>query len=450
MLFGPSDVWFGLAINDGPGMVGGDAIAVEPADGGSISQLVLHGKTRADCPSVDPSVSSLVPGSVSIVAANDSAGSVAVSYSRLLAADPCVGTALATSASGGCPGGVAGQRAVGGGGSFVVSLVYVWGLPGRSSISTHTPATTGAIRVNLATGEVLPRAGPGIGELAALVLVALGGSALLPLALAALLSRAAPSAGPAAAWIRGHRVFATAAALAALPGAAVLASSAAGRLTGLPPSTRASLLLVTGAAASIGVVVAIASAALLCTAATLPYWALTRWLGAASKAIDAAAFPAHVLVHPAAAPTPRGVRPAGAASRQQLGDAILDPCEPPQQPEAVAAAGLPRPSAPPASPRGPRSSAAAPASAPLHQLAAYALLGLHAAAVVAVALGVPILVFLFILALQEGSAVLAAAAVVLVAFVVTGSALARCCVGAGGARAARVTSLQLAAEPVAV
>ena len=77
VLYGPSDVWFGLAINDGPGMVGGDAIAVEPADGGSVSQLVLHGKTRADCPSVDPSVSSLVPGSVSIVAANDSAGSVA-------------------------------------------------------------------------------------------------------------------------------------------------------------------------------------------------------------------------------------------------------------------------------------------------------------------------------------------------------------------------------------
>ena len=33
VLYGPTDTWFGLAINDGVGMVGGDAVTVEPATG---------------------------------------------------------------------------------------------------------------------------------------------------------------------------------------------------------------------------------------------------------------------------------------------------------------------------------------------------------------------------------------------------------------------------------
>ena len=143
---------------------------------------MLHGKTRAECRSVGPTVSSIIPESTVFALLNRSAYGVEATFSRLLAADAC----SAGSAPPACPGSLEGMRAVSAFDNLVVWLVFATGLPGRGRLGTHTPATAGAIQVNLATGEVLSSIPPSALEIVGIVLVFLGGAMLLPIGLAAL------------------------------------------------------------------------------------------------------------------------------------------------------------------------------------------------------------------------------------------------------------------------
>lgn len=468
-LTGPADVWFGVAFNDGPGMVGGDAVLVEPGAGG-VSQLALHGYTIPTCPRIAAAVSSLVPGSLSVSfsssggvdfssggggGSNASAGGgvssrrgALATFARTLASDPC-----AAVGAGACPGSDPGMRALG----DAVTLTYAVGLSGHARLSTHTAAAAGSVRVSLTTGAVLaqPRP-PSAGEYAALSLGALGGCALVPLALAwpHLLARdAQPVAGPWAMWLRGLRVLGATGAVLASPGFGAFAGAVAARQVWPTPAaaaaTSSSAALLQAAVAEAGsAVLALLCALLAVLLVTAPRWLPLAVLwgpqpgngstydsssnalesGGASLSEGGAPSSAHSSLAGApagkAAAAPRKPLPPAAdldapPSRSLRGEPALHPGDvrldvdaPPASLGAVRSGGPGLPQEPPTPAQEPPR--AAPPAFRCADIMGWALWCLLHAAAWLVALGSPCILFVGLLVTQAPVAVVASFAVCLV------------------------------------
>ena len=178
--------WFSIALNDGPGMVGGDSVVVEPARQ-SVSRRLLAGYTFDTCPNGDGDGVSLTPFSTYAEAgeppmpAAAAAGTwpnasiptrpvPALSLSPALRAAPAVvvlpeavrasaqivvvatySRRLAAAET------AVGARAVGAALRRDAWLTWAWGPPGVLSLSSHAATTSGALRVDLAAGRALRR-----------------------------------------------------------------------------------------------------------------------------------------------------------------------------------------------------------------------------------------------------------------------------------------------------
>jgi hypothetical protein len=159
--------WFAIAFNDGPGMVGGDSITVEPGRK-SVGRYLMQGYTLDTCPALDGD-GTFLPAYSSYV---EYEGGGLGGRSEELAASP-IGKVLLQMEGGGGGGGAARRTIVatcarrlvdagpGGvlGSRTVVAeedtyMTFAWGPKGIDTISSHTAATSGAVEVNLRDGSL--------------------------------------------------------------------------------------------------------------------------------------------------------------------------------------------------------------------------------------------------------------------------------------------------------
>lgn len=378
---------------------------------------MLHGKTRAECRSVDPTVSSIIPASTIFVLPNRSVYGVEAAFSRLLTADACsVGSAPPA-----CSGSLAGMRSVSAFDNLVLWFVFATGLPGRGRLGTHTPMTAGAVRVNLATGEVVTYTPPSALELAGIILVIFGGAMLLPLGLAAhpkfSRSRAVrtPPSSHMSSQLLGHRFFTACGACFVLSGAAILAACADARLGTYLSAVRSSLVLLTQFTRSFGAALSACCVVLLVTTSTLRCWA--PWLARTPLPVVAVQ-----------------QRTVDESSTQGL-ESSLDYFSPPRRHTSTAApeAGSVTFSASPmvrthvsvisldsgsAISVAPKQGAPPSIPAPPPRCAALALLGTHTLALALTLLAAPALLLLYLFTLQVGPAVVGSGSAVYLLLVV--------------------------------
>lgn len=156
--------WFGIAFNDGPDMVGGDSIAVEPGKpvGQQVNRYALNGYTMRTCPQIAdatllPQYSSLSThtGPVIRAAAADGAATAPTALDLLSNSGSVSASSFTTVATFSRK--MAPSGGVGSGSRVVdptsdVYLTWAWGPSGVTRISSHTAETSGATKLNLATG----------------------------------------------------------------------------------------------------------------------------------------------------------------------------------------------------------------------------------------------------------------------------------------------------------
>lgn len=165
-------VWFGIAFNDGPGMVGGDSITIEPgkAIGQQVNRCRLAGYTMSTCPIANDATLVGAYSSVNSFTGAQTLG-IASAGGRRRLVTAATAPAVRALSSALRPSSVvlvstftrtlatplieAGSRIVDPANADSTWVTWAWGPPGATQISTHTSATSGAMQVNLATGEVL-------------------------------------------------------------------------------------------------------------------------------------------------------------------------------------------------------------------------------------------------------------------------------------------------------
>jgi len=126
--------WFGIAFNDKSAMIGGDAIAVEPAFsvGKQINRYHLGGYTSEDCNAVDfVETSSLHTSFV-----DSSTTTLYGVFSRPLSVSNGTGFAIQPSDD------------------YNVYITWAWGYEGFGAMSVHTSEMSGAARVSLTRGAI--------------------------------------------------------------------------------------------------------------------------------------------------------------------------------------------------------------------------------------------------------------------------------------------------------
>jgi hypothetical protein len=190
LTFTGGDAWFGIAFNDAPSMVGGDAITVEPGlpAGTRVRHYLLHSRSSSGLQRIQDGVAFLE-------------SQATVNTSALVGGKRTTVARFARSLAGAYYGG----KDVDPAGKVVI--VFAHGAPGETLLGPHARSTAGAATVDLPTGAVA-RLGLALRPLviahAVLMTVAWGVLAPLAILIARYSKGKAPTTGPAAWWFVNH------------------------------------------------------------------------------------------------------------------------------------------------------------------------------------------------------------------------------------------------------